>query len=137
MPVIDANVFVSIYWNQDNHHADSRAWLGRYLKAAYLLEPPYLILSEVAGAIARRTGDHALAHAAVAQLQQVPRLTFQSLRPSVWRLAAQLAADLRLKGPDAVYAAAAVRLGTSLITWDKDLHDRAAARITTHYPPEV
>ncbi len=137
MPVVDANVFVSIYWNKDAHHTESRAWLDRYLHATYPLDPPYLILSEVAGAVARRTGDSALGHAALAQLQQVPRLTLQPVRPSMWELAARLAADLRLRGPDAVYAATAVYLGTSLITWDEELHTRTAAHIQTHYPPEL
>ena len=135
--VIDANIFIGIYWAKDANHSASRLWLARYLLATYILEAPVLLLGEVAGAIARRTGDSALGHAAVAQVQLVPRLTFQEHSRSSAALAAELAADLKLRGADAVYAATAAQLGVPLITWDKELHDRAAAHVTTYYPHEV
>jgi len=49
-------------------------------------------------------------------------------------LAAQLAADHALRGADAVYVAAALRLGLPLVTLDGEQLQRAEAVISTLSP---
>jgi predicted nucleic acid-binding protein len=137
MAVVDASVVVAVYKTDDLFHGDSRAWFARYLASTEAIDVPYLILSELAGAIARPTHDAALGHAAVAQFQLVPRLTLHQIGRNTSILAAQLAADRWLRGADALYAAVAVQRRLPLITWDRELHDRAAAVVRTFYPNEV
>lgn len=52
------------------------------------------------------------------------------------RRAAELAAIYRLRGADAVYLAVAEEFGTTLVTWDGEMHTRGANVVTTMTPTE-
>jgi len=54
--VVDASVWVSRLVPQDVHHFASRRYLEERAAAGDPLVAPALLLAEVAGAIARRTG---------------------------------------------------------------------------------
>ena len=49
-------------------------------------------------------------------------------------LSAQIAAELRLRGADAVYVAVAVQRGVPLITFDDQQRNRASQRVQTATP---
>ena len=51
--------------------------------------------------------------------------------------AAEIAAQYRLRGSDAVYAAVAVRFGSTLVTLDREQRERAQAVIPTRFPTEA
>lgn len=107
--VVGASVLVSVYLTTDKFHASSRAWLMTYIASMDTMTAPSILLAEVAGAIARRTGNPALGHVAVQQIERIPRLTLAPITIAAVRLAASLAADLQLKGADATYVAVAAR----------------------------
>ncbi len=48
--------------------------------------------------------------------------------------AARLAADLRLRGADAVYVVAAHVLNIPLVTWDREQHERASTVVAVQAP---
>jgi len=50
--------------------------------------------------------------------------------------AADVAAQYRLRGSDAVYAAVALRFGSTLITLDREQRERAAGVLVTRHPAE-
>lgn len=50
--------------------------------------------------------------------------------------AAELAAVYRLRGADAVYLAVAEEFGTTLVTWDGEMHTRGANVVTAVTPAE-
>jgi predicted nucleic acid-binding protein len=50
------------------------------------------------------------------------------------RVAAQMAADLRLRGAEVVYVAAAYLLQVPLVTWDREQRQRAASVIAVQTP---
>ena len=93
-----------------------------------------LMLAEVAGAISRRTGRARLARRAVEGLLRLPALRLVSVDQRLGEAAAQLAADLRLRGADAVYVATARHLRLPLITWDREQRERAARLIPARAP---
>ncbi|GIX48315.1 MAG: hypothetical protein KatS3mg131_2526 [Candidatus Tectimicrobiota bacterium] len=74
------------------------------------LAPPYFFPSWQ-GAVARRTGSSALATRVVALLQRLPNVPLVPVDRSLAQRSASLAAQLHLRGADAVYAALAQRLG--------------------------
>jgi len=74
--VVDASVVVSHLVPHDVHHAASRAWLTRHLSEGGLVIAPALLLLEIAGAVARRTGAPRLAQRAV---EAVMRLEAETL----------------------------------------------------------
>ena len=95
---------------------------------------PTLALSEITGAISRVSNDLDRARAVLAQFEQLPSVPFHALDRELATAAANIAIDLRLRGADAVYVALAARHGLPLITWDRELLERAAGRIEVRKP---
>jgi predicted nucleic acid-binding protein len=134
--VVDASVVVSHLVPHDVHHAASRAWLIRHISDGGIVVAPALLLPEIAGAVARRTGMARLARRAVAGVLRLPALRLVSMDAELARTAADLAGRLRLRGVDAVYIAAAANSGLPLITWDAEQQRRAARVIQVMTPEE-
>lgn len=74
MIVLYASVWVSRLVPTDARHAASRDWLGHYVSARGGLVVPVLLLSETAGAVARRAGDPSLGIRAIQHLLRFPGL---------------------------------------------------------------
>lgn len=131
--VVDASVWVSAFLPTDAHHAQVVAFLARVVGRGESVALPNLALAEIGGAIARRTGDAALAAEALALVRQQPLLKIVALDDSLGEAAARLAMNDRLRGADAVYIALAGWLDTALVTLDREVLERgaAAARIVT------
>ena len=134
MIVVDAGVWVSHLIQQDVHHAASRRWLVTVINQGEGIAAPGLLLAEVAGAVARRTGQPQLGHRAAEHITATPGLRLVSGQRELAVAAASLAAELQLRGPDAMYAALAQHLEIPLVTWDKEQLERAAGVIKTLTP---
>lgn len=134
--VVDASVMVSRLVLHDVHHQASRHWLTRHVAAGGLLIAPSLLLPEVAGAVARRTGEPRLARRAVGAVLRLPALRLVPVDDVLARAAARLAGRLRVRGADAVYIAAAAGLGLPLVTWDTEQRDRAGRIVEVLVPDE-
>lgn len=134
MIVVDASVWVSWLRPADRHHQATRGWLEPRLLAGEVMATPDLAIIEVAGAIARITGQPSLGRRSAAGLIDIPLLEVHSGDKERFSLAIALAADCRLRGADAVYAALAMRLDATLVTWDAELLDRASSRVRTERP---
>jgi predicted nucleic acid-binding protein len=132
--VVDASVWVSFFVPSDVHHAVSRQWLQQHTASGGLLIEPTLVTLEVAGAISRRIGRPEVAHQAVRQVQRISALRLIPLDQHLGTLATHLAADLALRGADAVYVALAYQLGIPLVTWDDEQRTRATTIIATQTP---
>ena len=134
MRIVDASVWVGRLVPQDLHYDASRRWLEATVARGGRLVSPILLLSEVAGAIARRTGDAELAERAVEQVLRVPSVGLVPTDPRLGRMAARLAAALGLRGADAVYVALALHLKAPLVTWDRQQRERASAYLVVYTP---
>lgn len=124
MLTIDANVFVSARVRTEVQHPASDQFLNRLVQAAVNILCPTLIVPEVAAAIARPTGNAALANAVVSQIEVFPYLSLIEVTQNRAHQAADLTILYRLRGPDAVYVAVAQEFGTTLITWDAEMLTR-------------
>ncbi len=133
--VVDASVWVSRFVPGDEHHLLSRNWLAALVTGGDNVVSPALLLPELAGAIARRTGSADLATRAVELIQEHPIARLVPIDALLAEVAARLAGELRLRGADAVYVAVAHQLGIPLITWD---HEQLAkgVRVTKVFTPE-
>jgi predicted nucleic acid-binding protein len=134
MIVIDASVWVSRLVPQDIHYEASYRWLKGLEADGALLIAPILLLSEVAGAISRRTGETGLGRRAIDQLLRIPTLRIASIDRRLGQEAAILAAELSLRGADAAYIAVARRLNIPLVTWDREQQERGARVIAVRTP---
>ncbi len=136
MLTIDANVFVSARVRTEVQHTASDQFLNRLVQTAVNILNPTLIVPEVAAAIARPTGNAALANAVVSQIEAFPYLSLIELTQNRAHQAADLTILYRLRGPDAVYLAVAQEFGTTLITWDAEMLTRGAQAVPMMTPSE-
>ena len=123
--VADASVWISRFVASDVHHRASRTWLEAQLSSGATVAAPRLLLVEMATAVARRSGDTALALDIAGTLASDPQLVFVDLDAAFIVEAYALGAELRLRANDAIYAAAARRLAVPLYSWDDEHVERA------------
>ena len=110
------------------------AWFDRQTTDGAIHAAPVLVLAEVAGALARVSGSRELAQDVVARVLRLPRLRLVAIDAGLGERAAEIAAELRLRGADAVYVAVAERLGLPLVTWDDEQYERARPLVPTLRP---
>lgn len=134
MIVTDASIWVSHLIAQEIHHGVSRRWLTVVVRSNTVIAAPALLLAEVGGAVARRTGDANLGHQAVNHILSTPNLRLVYTDSALGMLAAALAADQQLRGADAMYVAVAQRLNIPLVSWDQEQIARASGAITAYMP---
>jgi len=132
--VVDASVWVSRLVSADVHHPLSQTWLETFVGNGGQCVAPVLLLAEVAGSISGRTREGRLGQAAMQMLLRMPALRIVHVERRLGMSAAQLAADLGLRGADAVYVALAQQLAVPLITWDQEQLDRTGSVISARWP---
>jgi predicted nucleic acid-binding protein len=131
---IDASVWVSFLAPQDVFHAPTVNWIHPWRAAEEPMLSPVILLSEVGSALARRFSDPYLGLNAIIQMKSIPGVYLIPIDLELGELAAELAASLQLRGADATYVAVARRFRVPLVTWDRELHNRAATVIQTYTP---
>ena len=133
--IVDASVWVARFLAADRHHGVAMTCITALLERDSRLLIPVLAWPEVAGAIARRTGNADDGHDAVAIIRGLRWIESVPLDPSLAHEAAILAASRRLRGADAVYVALAATCREPLITLDTEMLERARG-VTTVLTPE-
>ena len=134
---VDASVFLNAFNPSEAGHEDSRRLLARLQEQAIPIIVPTLLVPETAAAIGRGRGDAGLARAFVAALRRLPHLVWVPLDETLAGQAADVAAELGLRGSDAVYLAVALRFGSTLITLDREQRERVAPTAVARYPAEM
>jgi predicted nucleic acid-binding protein len=137
MLVVDGSVWVSRYLPAEDTHDASREWLEKYFRAGGQLVEPVLLLVELSAAISRRTGAPDLAIETADRLSRLRSIRFVSVDRGLGVMATRIAADRRLRGADAIYAAVAHRLGIPLLTWDREQIERGSGFIRVGTPDEI
>jgi predicted nucleic acid-binding protein len=98
---------------------------------------PALVLPEVAAAVARGRDDPDLARQFAAHLRRLPHTILVAIDEKLAAQAADIAAHHRLRGSDSVYAAVALRFGSTLVTLDEEQRQRVDEVIPTRLPVEA
>jgi predicted nucleic acid-binding protein len=132
--VIDASVWVAALLRNDRHHEESASLLHTLLQRNQQAAVPLLAWPEIAGAIARKTGNSELAKIAVAFLNKQAWLESVPLDSSIARRATTVAAEQRLRGADAVYVALVLQRNGVLITLDLEMLQRVPIAVITRTP---
>ncbi len=137
MHVVDASVWVGRFVPSDAHYQASRTWLGALVDRGQPIVAPALAPVEVAGAVARVTGLSETGIRAASLMQRLPNVRLVPVDAELAQLGVQVAADLRLRGGDALYVALARRLGVPLVTWDEEQRQRGGQAVTAITPQEA
>jgi predicted nucleic acid-binding protein len=126
--VVDASVWVARLVSQDVFYEPVKEWMSAHIGKDDQFLAPSLLLAEIGGAISRRTTP-SLGLKAIEQVQNLPGLQLVEMEHSLLLEAAQLAAELGLRGADSTYVAVAARLDVPLVTLDADQRERAGKRV--------
>ena len=131
---IDASVFVSAFTPTEPAHQASKAFMLGVREQSIPIIVPVLVLPEISAVLSRGQGKPELGLSFVRELRNFPNTTFIDVDESVANLAVDIAANNRLRGSDAVYAAVALRFGTELITLDKEQLERLPKVLSVRAP---
>jgi len=138
---IDASVFINAFNPNEPRHTESRRLMERIRAEGLPMVVPTLVLPEVAATISRATGDSQTARLFTDQLRRLPGLVLVPLDQGLAAQAAEIAAEHRLRGSDAVYGAVSLRFGSLLVTLDREQHARLKPIVRSSYPavalPEI
>ena len=123
--IVDASVWVASVLEEDAHHEVSLAFMHRFVKERQIATVPLLAWAEIAGAVARRTGDTDRGMKVAGFITAKPWVKGVPLETSLAGESMRLAARLRLRGADAVYVALAAISREPLLTLDNEMLERA------------
>lgn len=123
--IVDASVWVASVLKEDAHHEVSLAFMHRFVKERQIATLPLLAWAEIAGAVARRTGDTGRGLKTAGLLSAQAWVRGVPLDATLAGESMRLAAKLRLRGADAVYVALAATCREPLITLDAEMLERA------------
>lgn len=123
--IVDASVWVASVLMEDARHEISLAFMHRFVTERQIATLPLLAWAEIAGAVARRTGDADRGLKAAGLVTAQAWVRGVPLDASLANESMRLAAKLRLRGADAIYVALAVTYREALITLDAEMLERA------------
>lgn len=134
---VDASVFLNAFNPYEEGHQASNELLAHLQQHALPIIVPTLLFPEVAAAISRGRQDEALARDFAVGLTRLAHLVMVPLDETLARQAMAVAAGYQLRGSDAVYAAVALRFGSTLVTLDREQEERLAPVISACQPDQV
>ena len=137
MFTIDTSVFVADQHPSEPGHAASRELILRLADAGTILTLPTLLLVELGGVLARAYGESERAKRAVRQLRAVDTIQWIALDADVALEGGDVAAQLGLRGADAVFVTVAHLYATQLVTLDKRQRDGATPFVVAWTPQDV
>jgi predicted nucleic acid-binding protein len=132
--VVDASIWISSLVEWDEHHELCDRWLYSQLAAEEAIVLPSLALAEIAGAVARRTGNSERGCRAVMKVLDIPGVRIVDLTERLAYTAATLAAQYSIRGADAVYVATAQLVSAPLATTDRELAFRVGSYVAVVQP---
>ena len=134
---VDASVFINAFNTREVGHAQSHAFMEHLKTHAMPIIVPTLLLPEVAASISRGHSDAQLAIAFADAVRRLPHVMLIPLDETLGRRASAIAANHRLRGADAIYAAVAQHFGSQLVTLDQQQKERIAAILNAVSPQEA
>ncbi len=126
MLTVDANVWVAAFDARDRFHEASSAFFRSVAREGLRMNGPEFLALEVSCALARRARDARIGMASYERLRAHPALSLVPVGSDSIEAAQAIGSRYFLRGADALYAAAASRTGSPLITWDEELLSRFA-----------
>lgn len=131
---VDASVFVNALSPDENGSDESAEFISRLKQADVVFIQPTLFIPEVIASIARKQDSTDIALEILHDFKKFPKLTLVGLDDDFADFASEIAANHRLRGSDAVYAAVALRFGTELITLDREQLERLPKVLSVKSP---
>ncbi|MFN8637349.1 MAG: PIN domain-containing protein [Chloroflexota bacterium] len=124
---VDASVWIAAADRADAFHDESQLFLGVVgLEDIRLLVPAFAVV-EVGCGLARKRRGTAAGLILMQDLLKVEGITHVAVDEALLAEALRLGVDRFLRGADALYAATASMTNSTLVSWDRELIERAGA----------
>jgi predicted nucleic acid-binding protein len=127
MLTVDSNVWIAAGDPTDRFHAASREFLTAAVDDQRTFILPAFAWVEIACALARRLRNAQLGVRAANAVLALPRVQSVPTDESMLLHALEVGPRLMVRGADALFASVAVQHKSILISWDKELVQRAGA----------
>ncbi|HEX6032912.1 MAG TPA: type II toxin-antitoxin system VapC family toxin [Anaerolineales bacterium] len=131
---VDASVFVNAFSPTEEGSDQSLEFITKVRSEGNPIIQPTLFLPEVIASVARKKGNAKLALDLAKELRNFSSLILVTIDERLADFASEVAANHRLRGSDAIYAAVALRFGTELVTLDKEQLDRLPKVLSVRSP---
>ncbi len=125
--IIDASVWVSAADPTDTMSEPSRAFLSQVAARELSIALPEFAKLEIACALARRLRSAEHGRSLADQMLGSPLITTYPLNRAMLRQSIQVGTWTFLRAGDALYTALAKELDGDVVTWDRELIERAGA----------
>jgi predicted nucleic acid-binding protein len=130
---VDASVWIAAADPADVFHEESRRFLAATRVEGVRLVIPTFAMVEVACALSRRRRDPHAGQRLMEGLLLLAIVVQVPTDPTLLSTALQRGTEMFLRGADALYAAAAEITGSTLVSWDQELVQRAGALTPTDW----
>jgi len=137
MFTIDASVHINALNPSEAGSEESQVLLERLFRRPWPVVSPTLLLVEVAAAVTRAFDDAGRGLTVARAVRGLPGQVWVPLDDTLAEEAARLAAEHRLRGADAIYAAVARRYGATLVTRDRQQLERLRSSLSVLTPTEA
>lgn len=124
---VDASVWVAAANDTDAFDAESSVFLAAVVADESRLIVPAFAVVEVACALARKFHNAPRGRRMGHDVRQVRGVTYVAVDDVLLRTAEQIGTNVFLRSADALYAATAQLTGSTLVSWDNELIQRAGA----------
>lgn len=131
---LDASVFVNALSPDEDGSTASAEFITQLKQDGTAFIQPTLFIPEIVASIARKQESAEIAIEILHELRKIPKMMLIDLDDDFANYASEVAANNRLRGSNAVYAAVALRFGTELITLDKEQLDRLPKLLSVRKP---
>lgn len=130
---VDASIWIAAADPADVFHAESRTFLATTTVRGLRLVIPTFAVVEVACALSRKRRDPTAGQRLMDGLLSLALVLQVPTDVALLSTALQRGTAMFLRGADALYAATAELTGTTLISWDDELIQRAGALTPTDW----
>lgn len=134
MAVIDTSVYVALINQHEPGYQASWTWLNLVRAQNEQLVAPAILVPEAAAALSRGMGNRQLAHRVIDRLMRSRLIELFPVTITLAERTAEIAADYKIRGCDAVFVALAEQLGVELVTLDNEQLTRSTAVIAVRRP---
>ena len=122
---LDSSVIVTALRKQEKSHLAAKDVLRKVKDGRHIAIEPYTVLIEVTAALKRRTGSKELALRVRNDLLAINTISFMGLDAESAADAAEIAAEIGVRGMDAIVIQVAKEFDIPLVTLDQEMLEKA------------
>ncbi|OGW02542.1 MAG: hypothetical protein A2Z59_07715 [Nitrospinae bacterium RIFCSPLOWO2_02_39_17] len=123
--ILDSSVFVAALRKDEKSYPEALRLFQQIKDGKHIAIEPYSVLVEVVAAIRRRTNSNLLANRVKNDFLNIGSLVFVDIDSTIAEKAADLAADIGVRGMDAIVIQVAREYNAPMVSMDMEMVEKA------------